>query len=941
MNNWTVMAPHARLAFRLSNAARMSDFHKELGRIAGVKQKNGLWTVPLNAVVVVNNLASAWGAQVTAAAWAHKPPETKTWDQIKAELLASGEVRPWVLEGFLNSYQQDGITFGWARAGVHFWHSTGCLVGDTEISINRGGKGFRVRLDDLVAKFNGELPEKRPGTNRRRWNLSIPTRAQCFKEGFILLNNLVRAFPTGEKEVFLLRTTAGQEIKATADHRFLTVEHGWCRLNCLAPGDLVVVRGEQKNKERKPKIIYRMRGVRHHPYASVALAKYSEAMCRRGRYRPGYTYEVHRVPEHRLVVEAHKNGLTLGEFLQRCRKGGKALDGLEFLDPAMWAVHHKNHDPQDNRIENLELLTHAEHARLHSQQAWKNVAINADEAEIESITSCGVQKTYDLSMESPYNNYVANGFVVHNSGKTLTGIITALSVPGPVVVVTRAASRIQYAREIERFLNVRAHVVRPASHPGPTKVQGETYNEWRARNKGQGMSPAEMGQAWKDRKAKLGVDPPRGIPDYLKECAAAGTRPFIVVGWESLKDHYAELCAVSPGAAIFDESHRGKSTKRYDVEHLPDLPEDPSEARKQAQEDLTRARANDGFIKDTADGRKMFMPVLNRATAAARLARTAQKRICTTATPVKDRVRDLWAQLDLAEPNSWGSSSAFRRRYCDMKPGRYGGMDDRGESNIDELNLRKREVAHILSYAETHQHLPPKRRQSVYIAPEDQRRPSGGFAKQLREASKRGATALLEAKLAQAASKKRRAVLTMVEDHLSSGQKITLFTARRRDCDELGELILKRQFVKKNKVKVWAAHGDQSTAARQDIVDEYMAHPGPCALVGTGHAFGESLNIDDTDAVFFVMLPYTPGQLRQWEGRFHRASTKKKVVIYYVIAEDTVDEHVASILIDKLPAVETIAEDTELGEAEGVLSGIDPDETPEEFAAAVLDLLDL
>ena len=119
-----------------------------------------------------------------------------------------------------------------------------------------------------------------------------------------------------------------------------------------------------------------------------------------------------------------------------------------------------------------------------------------------------------------------------------------------------------------------------------------------------------------------------------------------------------------------------------------------------------------------------------------------------------------------------------------------------------------------------------------------------------------------------------------------------------------------------------------------------MSHPGPCILIGTGHAFGESLNIDDTDAAFFVMLPYTPGQLRQWEGRFHRASTKRPVVITYVIAEGTVDEHIASILIDKLPAVEEVTKDTELAEAGPILGGINPDESDEDFASSVLSFLD-
>jgi hypothetical protein len=48
--------------------------------------------------------------------------------------------------------------------------------------------------------------------------------------------------------------------------------------------------------------------------------------------------------EHRAIVE---------------RKIGRRLDRNEH-------VHHKNGDTLDNRIENLELLTHSEHSRRHS-----------------------------------------------------------------------------------------------------------------------------------------------------------------------------------------------------------------------------------------------------------------------------------------------------------------------------------------------------------------------------------------------------------------------------------------------------------------------------------------------------------------------------------------------------------------------------------------------
>lgn len=57
-----------------------------------------------------------------------------------------------------------------------------------------------------------------------------------------------------------------------------------------------------------------------------------------------------------------------------------------------------------------------------------NISKNADPgsaipySELISVEDCGEEMTYDIKMESPYHNFVANGIVVHNCGKTLTTI---------------------------------------------------------------------------------------------------------------------------------------------------------------------------------------------------------------------------------------------------------------------------------------------------------------------------------------------------------------------------------------------------------------------------------------------------------------------------------------------------------------------------------------
>jgi superfamily II DNA or RNA helicase len=480
------------------------------------------------------------------------------------------------------------------------------------------------------------------------------------------------------------------------------------------------------------------------------------------------------------------------------------------------------------------------------------------------------------------------------AGKTLTAILYALLKPGTVVVVTRAAARRQYGREWERFTNCEPYVIRPVSE------------------------------------LKKGA---KRLEDYLKE---KRKRHVIVIAWENLS-HYADLLSgLRPACVVWDEAHLGKSSKRYESIPLAELSGDAMLDIALVNQQEADARSRGGFISDKDGIRVMIVPLDNMAMAAAKISKSSWRRAATTATPVKDRVRDLWAQLDLVEPNAWGSSTVWLDRYADRKPGTYGGFDTTGSSNLDELSLRLKNVVHQIPYTTTHRQLPPKRRQSVYVSPEDQAKPSGGFAAEMKAASQRGATAVLEVKLAEAASRKRNSVMGIIEDHVYAGGKVVVFTGRRKDCDALGEQVKKCEAVKKTKAPVWSAHGATSATLRQEIVDEYMSTTTAAVLVATGDSFGESLNMQDTDAALFVMLPYTPGQVRQWEGRFCRLGQKRPVTIYYVIAEGTVDEHVADILIRKLPAVEKIAKDEELAAAKDVIAGFDFREDDEKFASGLL-----
>ncbi len=382
---------------------------------------------------------------------------------------------------------------------------------------------------------------------------------------------------------------------------------------------------------------------------------------------------------------------------------------------------------------------------------------------------------------------------------------------------------------------------------------------------------------------------------------------FLILSYEILPAWIAEIERWGRGlqipiSVVFDEAHKVKSHKRWDAS--------PSE-----------------------DGEKVsFSLKENVAAAAHRLSLLAGRRLATTATPIKDRPRDLWAQLDLVHPKAWGGYWDFAKRYCAARENAWGGWDDTGKSNVEELTGRLALVAHRVKHSQANRALPPKRRIVTFIPPEEQGRPAAGMAEEIRRASKAGGTALLEARLAEAAGKKRKRLLERIEEATGAKEKVIVFTGRRADCDALGEEIQK----KLDGVTVWVGHGGHTPEERDAMRAAYMAHPGPCVLVGTTDAWSEGLNLQDTDLLLGAMLPYTPGAVVQLEGRVARLGQTRAVLVEYLIAEGTVDDRVSSILLGKLPAVEKVIESEEVAGFASTLSGADDPKVMESLVAKIL-----
>jgi hypothetical protein len=100
-----------------------------------------------------------------------------------------------------------------------------------------------------------------------------------------------------------------------------------------------------------------------------------------------------------------------------------------------------------------------------------------------------------------------------------------------------------------------------------------------------------------------------------------------------------------------------------------------------------------------------------------------------------------------------------------------------------------------------------------------------------------------------------------------------------------------------------------------------MNHVGPAVLVSTWQAMGESIDLQKTHRAIFAMLPITPRQLLQGEGRFARIGGFESEV-EYMIAEGTADEEYVDLLLPKLPPVASLFSEESLAQLHEALAPV-------------------
>jgi Intein splicing domain len=297
------------------------------------------------------------------------------------------------------------------KRGILLWGPPGCLAADTMIHYQAFVNGQRTFKKDVTIERLYQLFHGLTGPGKGRYQTLVEGTeiriSSVDDEGRIVSNKVRNVVRSGVKPVYRVRTTSGLAILATKDHKFLSngIYVPLAELNVSSIVEVhanTAINASDIGTQVGRKFCY----VQHHPVARTKIIN------------DRYTYKV--LPNSRAVVEAAMNNLSREDYLTRLNDGW--LEGLVFLRQDQ-DVHHRDENCTNDELSNLEILDHAEHARLHGQDQSLFFVSSSDE--IKSIDLVGEQETYDIEMEAPYHNFVANGFIVHNSGKTASLMLMA------------------------------------------------------------------------------------------------------------------------------------------------------------------------------------------------------------------------------------------------------------------------------------------------------------------------------------------------------------------------------------------------------------------------------------------------------------------------------------------------------------------------------------
>lgn len=288
----------------------------------------------------------------------------------------------------------------------------------------------------------------------------------------------------------------------------------------------------------------------------------------------------------------------------------------------------------------------------------------------------------------------------------------------------------------------------------------------------------------------------------------------------------------------------------------------------------------------------------DRSVGCRQLMKKVRVRLCLSGTAILNRPSELIHQLQvLGRLDDIGGYQHFIHRYCGWVQTPFG-QDISGATHLTELHDRLRACCYIRRTKEEVLTELPEKQRCVVEMPlsnrkeyDEQEADLYTYLKESRESGDDDTAQTIvriNALLQLCAKGKMAALKEWVTTFLDSGEKLVMFGHHLFLTKGLGK-----------DFNAPTITGEDSMTQRQAGVDRFQTDPECRLIVCNLAAGGVGLTLTAASNVAICELGWTPALMDQAEDRVHRIGQKNAVVVWYLLAQNTIEVTIAQTLENK------------------------------------------